>query len=63
MAATFFFGLVLGLQLSALDDLDSFHGSVRTALGHVLDLSDNLVALEHFTEDDMAAIEPTVPQS
>jgi hypothetical protein len=50
------------LKLAALDDLDSLDRLIaRCGLG-VLDLLDNLVALEDFTEDDVAAIEPTVCQ-
>lgn len=47
------------LKLAALDDLDGLNRLIaRCGLG-VLDLLDNLVALEDFTEDDVAAIEPT----
>lgn len=31
---------------------------VASALGHILDLVDNVVALENLAEDDMATIEP-----
>jgi hypothetical protein len=44
------------LKLAALDDLDGLNRLIaRCGLG-VLDLLDDLVALEDFTEDDVAAI-------
>ena len=46
------------LELSALGDLDSLGRLVARALGDVLDLRDDLVALEDLAEDDVAAIEP-----
>ena len=46
------------LQLAALGDLDRLLGLVaRRRLG-LLDLLDNLVALKHLAEDDVAAVEP-----
>jgi hypothetical protein len=45
-------------KLAAVSDLDHLHGLVAGALGHVLDLVDDLVALEDFAEDNVAAIEP-----
>lgn len=45
-------------KLSTVGDLDHLHGLVAGALGHVLDLVDDLVALEDFTEHNVAAIEP-----
>ena len=45
-------------NLSRFGDLDHLHRLVARALGHILDLVHNLVALEDFTEDDVAAIEP-----
>lgn len=47
------------LELSTLHDLDCLRGLVATALGHVLDLVDNVIALEHFAEHDVATIEPS----
>jgi hypothetical protein len=46
------------LELSALGHLDRLNRFVAGALGHVLDLVDNLVSLENLAEDDVAAIEP-----
>lgn len=46
------------LELPALDDLDRLYRFVRTALGHVLDLVNNVVALQDFTEHDVTTIEP-----
>lgn len=46
------------LQFSALCDLDCLCGSVTTALGDVLDVLDNVVALEDLAKDDVTAIEP-----
>lgn len=51
-------GCLLLLQFSALRDLDCLRGSVTTALGHVLNLFDNVVALEDLAKDDMTTIEP-----
>lgn len=47
------------LELSTLHDLDGLNGLVTTTLGHVLDLVHNVVALQHFAEHDVAAIEPS----
>jgi hypothetical protein len=46
------------LELSALGNLDSLDRLVASALGHVLNLVDNLVALKNLAEDNVAAIEP-----
>jgi hypothetical protein len=46
------------LQLSALSDLDRLDRLVARTLGHVLNLVDDFVALEDFTENDVAAVEP-----
>jgi hypothetical protein len=46
------------LKLAALDDLDRLLWLVARVLGHVLDLLDDLVALEHLAEDDVLAIQP-----
>lgn len=46
------------LELSTLHDLDCLNGLVTTTLGHVLDLVDNVVALQHFAENNVATIEP-----
>jgi hypothetical protein len=46
------------LELSALGNLDGLDWLVAGALGHVLDLVYDLVALKDLAEDDVAAIEP-----
>jgi hypothetical protein len=46
------------LELSALGNLDGLYGLVTRALGHVLNLVDDLVAFKNLAEDDVAAIEP-----
>ena len=46
------------LQLSALGDLDSLLGLVAAGSLGVLDLGDNIHALEDLAEDDVTAIEP-----
>jgi hypothetical protein len=46
------------LELAALGDCDALLGLVAAALGHVLDLLDDLVALKDLAEDDVLAIEP-----
>ena len=46
------------LELAALGDLDLLAGLVAGALGAVLDLLDDVVALEDLAEDDVAAVEP-----
>ena len=46
------------LDFSALDDLDRLLRFVTRALGAVLDLLDDVVAFEHFAEDDVFAVEP-----
>jgi hypothetical protein len=46
------------LELSALGNLDRLDRLVASALGHVLNLVDNLVALKNLAKDDVAAIEP-----
>lgn len=48
------------LELAALENLDRLGGSVAWAGLGLLDLLDDLVALEDLTEDDVLAIEPTV---
>lgn len=45
-------------QLSALGDLDRLLGLVTRVLLDVLDLLDNVVALEDLAEDDVLAIQP-----
>ena len=47
------------LKLAALGDLDGLRGLVAHALLAVLDLLDDIVALEDLAEDDVLAIEPT----
>jgi hypothetical protein len=46
------------LELAALSDLDGLDWLVVGALGRILDLLDDFVALEDLAEDDVAAIEP-----
>lgn len=46
-------------QLSALDDRHSRLGLVARVLLNILDLLDNVVALEDLAEDNMLAIQPT----
>lgn len=47
-------------QFSALDDLDCLLGLVAGELLDILNLLDNLVALEDLAEDDVLAIQPAV---
>ena len=46
------------LELAALGDLDFLGRLIARALGHVLDLVDDLEALEDFAEDNVLAVEP-----
>jgi len=46
------------LELAALGDLDCLRRLVARALGHVLDLVDDLEALEDLTEDNVLSVEP-----
>jgi hypothetical protein len=46
------------LELAALGYLDRLDRLVAGALGHVLDLVHDVVALEDFSENDVAAIKP-----
>lgn len=46
------------LQLSALGDLDLLEGLVTGLGSTLLDLLDDIVALENLAEDDVTAIEP-----
>ncbi len=46
------------LQLSALDNLDSYSGFIVGALLHIFNGFDNVIAFEDFAEDDVTAIEP-----
>jgi hypothetical protein len=46
------------LELAALGDLDCLGRLVARGLGHVLDLVDDLEALEHLAEDNVLAVEP-----
>lgn len=46
------------LELSALGNLDRLDRLVAGSLGDVLDLLDDIVALEDLAEDDVAAVEP-----
>ena len=50
------------LKLATLDDLDSLHRLVTRSGLAVLDLLDDLVALEDLAEDDVTAIEPPVTE-
>jgi hypothetical protein len=45
-------------ELPRLGNLDHLCGLVAGALGHVLDLVDDLVALENLAEYDVAPVEP-----
>lgn len=56
---TFVRDVGLHLQFAALDDLDVLEGPVVAALRNILDLVDNIVALENLTKNDVLAIEPT----
>lgn len=47
-------------ELAALGDLDRLDGLVAAGRLGVLNLLDNLVALENLAEDDVLAIEPAV---
>lgn len=47
-------------QLAALGDLDRLYGLVAWSGLDLLDLLDDIVALEDLTEDDVAAIQPAV---
>ena len=62
ITATFVLGHGLGihLELTALHDLDDLLGLVTGSLGNVLNLVDDIVSLEDFSENDVAAIEPSV---
>jgi hypothetical protein len=44
-------------KLATLDDLDSNHWLVSRPLLNVLDLLDDFIALEDFTEDNVSTIE------
>lgn len=46
------------LQFSAVSDLDRLLGLVSGSFGYVLDLLDNVIALEDLAEDDVTPIEP-----
>lgn len=52
-----FFG---NLELSALGDPDRLLGLVAGLLVDVLDLLDDVVALEDLAEDDVTAVQPPV---
>jgi hypothetical protein len=47
-------------QLSTLCDLDCLDWLVSGCLWHILDLLDDFVALEDFTENDVFAVKVTV---
>lgn len=46
------------LELAALSNLDRLHRLVSRALGDILNLVHNLVALENLAEDNVTSIEP-----
>lgn len=46
------------LELAALGDLNCLGRLVARALGHVLDLVDDLEALEDLAEDNVLSVEP-----
>jgi hypothetical protein len=46
------------LKLAALGNLDRLDGLVAGSLGYALNLVDDLVALEHLAEDDVASVQP-----
>ncbi len=48
------------LQLATLDDLDSLYWAVTGGSRDVFNLLDNVVSLEDFAENDVAAVEPSV---
>lgn len=52
---------VLRLQLSTLDDLDHLLGLVARSLGNVFDGFNHLITFKDLTENNMAAIEPSIP--
>lgn len=45
-------------QLPALDDLDRLLGLVARVLLDILDLLDNVIALEDLAEDNVLAVQP-----
>lgn len=47
-------------QFSALDDLDRLLGLVAGVLVNVLNLLNDIVALEDLAEDDVLAVQPAV---
>ena len=49
---------IRNLNLSTLDDLDGLGRLITGALGHVLDLLDDVVAFEYLAEDYVASVEP-----
>lgn len=49
-------------NLAALDDLDILGRSVTRLLLHILDKTDDVHALEDFSEDNVASIKPTMNQ-
>jgi hypothetical protein len=48
------------LQLATLGDLDGLDRLVARGGLHLLDLLDDIIALEDLAEDDVAAIQPAV---
>lgn len=53
-------GLVLLLEFSALGNLDVRRRAVTTALGDVLNLLDDVIALKDFAEDNVTAVQPPI---
>lgn len=53
---------VWNLQLARLDDLDRLNGLIARLGLDLLDLLDNIVALEDLAEDDVTAVKPPVKQ-
>lgn len=49
-------------QLAALCDLDGLDWLVSWCLWHILNLLDDLVALEDFAEHNVLAVKVTMPQ-
>lgn len=50
-------------QLAGLGDLDRLHGLVAGLRLDLLNLLDDVVALENLAEDDVAAVEPPATDS
>lgn len=57
LVATFLW-FTFHLQFTTLDNLDLLSGSVIAALGNILNLLDDIVALKDFAKDNVHSIEP-----